>query len=170
MRRIRRDILRIQARKLRLVRRQLHHPPKEASLWIGRVRRNVQRALARLQPLDNVQARLVDGALWLLGVFERDADLVAQLGPLVALEVLLGLGKIVLEEVEEGVVVGFRHARVVEEEGAVGDEGGGGAGAFSLDEGRGRRVVEVDVQVDDGEVHRELGLLRFGCHDGWWWC
>lgn len=117
------------------------------------MRRNVQRPLARVQPLDDVQTRLVDGAFRLLGVFERDANLVAQLGPLVAFQVFVRLGEVVLEEVEEGVIVGFGDARVVEEEGAVGDEGGGGAGAFGLDERRGGRVVEVDVEVDDGEIH-----------------
>lgn len=130
------------------------------------MRRNVQRPLTRVQSLDDVQARLVDGTFRLLGVFERDANLVAQLGPLIAFQIFFRLGEVVFEEVEEGVVVGFGDSRVVEEEGAVGDEGRGGAGAFGLDEGRGWRVVEVDVEVDDGEIHRELGLLRFGCHDG----
>lgn len=156
MRGIGHNILGVEPRKLRLVRRQLDHAPEEAALWVGRVRRDVERPLARVQALDDVQAGLVDGALGLLGVFERDADLVAQLGPLVALEVLLGLGEVVLEQVEEGVVVGLGDARVVQQQGAVCDEGGGGARTFGLDGGRGGGVVEIDVEVDDGEVHGEI--------------
>lgn len=136
MRGIGHNVLCVEPRKLRLVRRQFDHAPEEAALWVGRVRRDVERPLARVQALDDVQAGLVDGALGFLGVFERDADLVAQLGSLVALEVLLGLGEVVLEQVEEGVVVGFGDARVVQQQSAVCDEGGGGAGAFGLDGGR----------------------------------
>lgn len=113
MRGVGHNVLGVELRKLRLVRRQLDHAPEEAALWVGRVRRDVERPLARVQAPDDVQAGLVDGAFGLLGVFERDADLVAQLGALVALEVLLGLGEVVLHQVEEGVVAGFADARVV---------------------------------------------------------
>ena len=56
---------------------------KKATLGVWLVAHDIQRSLAGVQPLNHVQTGLVDGAFRLLGVFERDADLVAELGPLI---------------------------------------------------------------------------------------
>lgn len=159
------DVGGVEARELRLVGRRRGHAPEEAAFRVGLVGRDVERALRGVQAPDDVEAGLVDGALGLLGVFERHADLVAELGALVLAQLGFRLGEVVLEEVEEGLVVRGGDARVVQHEGAVGDEGVGGFGALGDDGGRRRLLVEVDVEVDDGEVHLVchgggVGLLR----------
>ena len=154
------DVVGVEAGELGLVRRGVAHAPKEAALGVGRVARDVEGPLVGGEPLDDVEARLVDGALGLLGVVEGDADLVAQLRPLVFAQGVDGLGEVVLEQVEEAVVGLGGHAAVVQDEGAVGDEGVGGPGALCLDGGRRGRVGEEEVEVDDGEVHVGVGSHR----------
>lgn len=128
-------IRRIQARELRLIRRRLDHPPKEATLRIWLVAANIQRPLRRVQPLDHIQARLVHRALGLLRVLECHANLVAQLGALILPQLLMRLGEVILQQVEKAVVVPSRYAGVVEDQCAVGDEGVGRLGAFFADAG-----------------------------------
>ena len=109
-----------------------------------------------MQPLNHIQTRLIDGALRLLGVLQRHTDLIAQLGLLILPEVLFGLGKVVFEDVEKGRVVLLRDAGVVKDQGSVGDEGAGRFPTLGLDCLGVERVVEVDVEVDDREVHRQF--------------
>lgn len=134
--RVRHDVRGIEARKGRLVRRRLGHAPEEAALGVRLVGRDVERPLGRAQPADHVEARLVDGALGPLGAVQRDANLVAQLRPLVPAQVLVGLREVVLEQVKEGIVVGVGDARVVQDKGPVRDEGVGRPGALGA-HGRG---------------------------------
>lgn len=67
------DIIGIEAGEQRLVRRSLPHAPEEATLGIRRVRPDVEGPLLGRQAADDVEARLVDGALGLLRVLERHA-------------------------------------------------------------------------------------------------
>ena len=151
--RLRNDILRVQAGELGLVGRLLGHAPEETALGIRVVAGNIQWPLLGRKALDDVQTWLVNGALGLLGVLQSDTNLPAQLGTLILAELLFGLRKVVFEEIEEGLVVLLCDARIVENEGAVGDESFGGLFAFGLDFGGVNGVVEVDVEVDDRKVH-----------------
>lgn len=126
------------------------------------MRRNIKGTLIGGQTGNDVETRFVNGAFRLLGVLERHANLVAQLGTLVLAQLGLGLVKVVFEQVEEVFVVLGGDAGVVEDEGAVLDEGLGGFGAFGAGFGGGGVVGQVDVEVDDGEFHGE-GLVG---HDG----
>jgi hypothetical protein len=159
------DVGGVEARELGLVGRRLGHAPEEAALGVGLVAGDVEGPLVGGEAADDVEAGLVDGALWLLGVLEGGADLVAQGGPLVAAQVLVGLGKVVLEQVEEAVVGRVGDARVVQDEGAVRDEGVGGARALGLDGGRRGRLAEEDVEVDDGQIHGGRWGVVGACRD-----
>lgn len=119
---------------------------------------DIQRSLRRIQALNDIKTGLIDSTLWLLGILKRDANLVAQLRLLIFPEFLLGLCKVVFQEVEELGVVVLGDAGVVEDEGAVGDECVCGLATLGLDCFRGWVVFEIYVQVDDGEIHGELGL------------
>lgn len=101
------DIGRVQCRKLSLIGRSFAHLPEEPAFRIGLVRRDIQRPLRGLKSLDDPKARFINSALGFLCVFERDADLVAELRPLVFLELGFWLGKVVLEKIEETRVVVF---------------------------------------------------------------
>lgn len=85
------------------------------------VPRDVEGALLGREGGNDGEARRVDGAFGLLGVLEGDTDLVGQGGTLVGAEESGGLREVVLDEIEEGGVVGFRDAGVVDDEGAVCD-------------------------------------------------
>lgn len=86
------------------------------------MRRDIERPLRWVQTRDDIETRLVDGTFRFLRVLEGDADLIRKLGTFIALEVRLGLGEIVLEEVEEGRIVILGDAFVAYEESAVLDQ------------------------------------------------
>ena len=77
---------------------------------------DVERPLIRVQTGDDLETRLVDGTFRLLGILQSNANLIAQLGMFVGLEILYRLGKVVLDEVEEGAVVLLLHPRVMYDE------------------------------------------------------
>jgi len=78
----------------------------------------------------------------------RDSYLVVKLRPGVTDAV--GGGKVPLEQVEEGLVVGLEHAGVADVQAASGLQASGGLGTFRLATGGrgGRRGVVIDIQVD----------------------
>ncbi|KAK5632839.1 hypothetical protein RRF57_008552 [Xylaria bambusicola] len=62
---------------------------------VRRMATDIKRPLLGREATDDVETGLVNGALGLLGVLEGDADLVAELGSLVAAQHGLGLRKVV---------------------------------------------------------------------------
>ena len=86
---------------------------------------DVEWPFLRVQPCDDLEARLVDGTFRLLGVLQGNADLITQLWMLVGLKILYWLSKVVLDEVEEGAVVLLLYPGVPYDEGAVCDNRGG---------------------------------------------
>lgn len=83
---------------------------------------DIKRPLRRVQASDDLETRLVDRTLRLLSVLQGNTDLIAPFRVLVGLENLYWLGKVVLDEVEECVVVLLLNARVVYDEGTVCDD------------------------------------------------
>lgn len=107
LRRLRHDIRGVEPGELGLIRRVLPHVPEEAALGVGVVAHDVQGPLVGREAPDDVQARLVDGALGLLGVLERRTNLVAELRALVLLQQLRRLREVVLQQVQEALVVAW---------------------------------------------------------------
>ena len=80
---------------------------------------DVEWSLLGIQTGNDFEARLVDGTFRFLGVLQGNADLITQFRTLVGLEILYGLSKVVLDEVEEGGVVLLLYPRVSYDEGTV---------------------------------------------------
>lgn len=105
------------------------------------MRSDVKRALRRVETGDHFETGLVCGAFGLLGVLKRYTDLegcsatppplteetskylVPKLRAFIFLQQLLGLGEVVLDQVQESGIIFFRYTRVVQQEGAEGDQG-----------------------------------------------
>jgi len=66
---------------------------------------DVQRALSGIESFYDVQARFMDSTLWLLGVFERDPDLIAKFWSFIFLQLNIWLIEIVFQEIKESRVV-----------------------------------------------------------------
>ena len=66
---------------------------------------DVQGALSGIESFYDVQARFMDSTLWLLGVFERNPDLIAKFWPFVSLQLSIRLIEIVFQEIKESRVV-----------------------------------------------------------------
>ena len=109
-------VLRLYDRKSGFVRRLFSHSPKKPTFWIWGVTADVKRSLLRVQTGNDLETGLVDGTFRLLGVLQGDADLITQLWMFVCLEILYRLSKVVLDEVEEGVVVLLLHPGVAYDE------------------------------------------------------
>lgn len=104
------------------------------------MRSDVERALRRVETGDHFETGLVCGTFGLLGVLKRYTDLdgcsatpppptegtpqylVPKLRALIFLQELLGLGEVVLNQVKESSVIFLRYTRVVQQEGAEGDQ------------------------------------------------
>jgi hypothetical protein len=112
----------VESRELRRVRRGLAHPPEESAFGIGVVTHDVQRSLRRGKSLDNAETGLVHCAFGFLSVFEGHTDLPAEFGAFIFPQELFGLGKVVLDKVEKGIVVFGGDSRVVQDESTVNDE------------------------------------------------
>lgn len=86
------------------------------------MRRYIERPLRWVQTRNNIQTRLVDGTFRFLCILEGDPDLVRKLRTLVALEICLGLGEVVLEQIEESSVVVLGDAFVAYKQGTILDQ------------------------------------------------
>lgn len=96
MGRTRNYIRSVEGRKLSLIRWRLVHPPKESTLRIWGMRRNVQRSLGRIQSRDNVETRFMSSASWFLCVFQGHTDLITKFRVLVWFEVFERLIEVIL--------------------------------------------------------------------------
>lgn len=139
---------------------------------------DVERPLLRVQTGNDFETRLVDGAFWLLGILQGNADLITQFWVLVGPEILYRLSEVVLDEVEEGAVVLLLHPRVPYDEGTVCYDRSGrliergsvradalqhGADLAALDESI-RTASTENIDVDDrkrcGRVGHAFGKIQ----------
>lgn len=86
---------------------------------------DVEGALCRIQTGDDFETRLVDCTFRFLGILQSDTDLITPFRVLVGLKIAYRLSKVVLNEVEEGVVVLLLHPRVAYDECTVCDDRSG---------------------------------------------
>lgn len=99
------------------------------------VARYIQGSLCRIETGDDVEAGLVYGTLWLFSVLEGNPNLIRNFGALVLYELLERLCKVILDQIEKDIVVLFRNARVMHEEGTVRYERVGGLSGNVASEG-----------------------------------